>query len=155
MQISKIDQEEQFLTVLCGKGFNITKSPKYDEYQWGLASMVYKFFDKKIENGAGKTEIIQNKELAEELHKPYIREDIKGKLHSSFIDNICGADLDDLQLLNKFDKGIRFFLCVFFINIYSKYERVVPLKNKKKVLQLLRLFKNFWMNQAANQTKYG
>ena len=95
MQISKIDQEEQFLTVLCGKGFNITKSPKYDEYQWGLASMVYKFFDKKIENG------------------------------------------------------------VFFINIYSKYERVVPLKNKKKVLQLLRLFKNFWMNQAANQTKYG
>ena len=44
---------------------------------------------------------------------------------------------------------------VFFINIYCKYERVVPLKNKKKVLQLLRLFKNFWMNQATNQTKYG
>ena len=29
------------------KAFNITRSPKYDGYQRGLASMVYKFFDKK------------------------------------------------------------------------------------------------------------
>ena len=28
------------------KAFNIAKNPKYDEYQRGLASMVYKFFDK-------------------------------------------------------------------------------------------------------------
>ena len=33
--------------VLRDKAFNITKNPKYDEYQRGLASMVYKFFDKK------------------------------------------------------------------------------------------------------------
>ena len=30
------------------KAFNIAKNPKYDRYQRGLASMVYKFFDKKI-----------------------------------------------------------------------------------------------------------
>ena len=30
------------------KAFNIAKDPKYDGYQRGLASMVYKFFDKKI-----------------------------------------------------------------------------------------------------------
>ena len=30
--------------VLRDKAFNITKNPKYDEYQRGLASMVYKFF---------------------------------------------------------------------------------------------------------------
>ena len=31
---------------LCDKAFNIAKNPKYDEYQRGLASMVYNFFDK-------------------------------------------------------------------------------------------------------------
>ena len=33
--------------VLLDKAFNIAKNPKYDEYQRHLASMVYKFFDKK------------------------------------------------------------------------------------------------------------
>ena len=33
--------------VLRDKAFNIAKDPKYDGYQRGLASMVYKFFDKK------------------------------------------------------------------------------------------------------------
>ena len=32
--------------VLRDKAFNITKDPKYDGYQRGLASMVCKFFDK-------------------------------------------------------------------------------------------------------------
>ena len=32
--------------VLRDKAFNITKNSKYDGYQWGLASMVYKFVDK-------------------------------------------------------------------------------------------------------------
>ena len=38
--------------VLRDKAFNIDKDPKYDGYQRGLASMVYKFFDKKIK-GSG------------------------------------------------------------------------------------------------------
>ena len=33
--------------ILCNKAFNIAKNPKYGGYQRGLASMVYKFFDKK------------------------------------------------------------------------------------------------------------
>ena len=33
--------------VLRNKAFNIAKNPKYDGYQRGLASMVYKFFDKR------------------------------------------------------------------------------------------------------------
>ena len=32
---------------LHNEAFNIAKNPKYDEYQRGLASMVYKCFDKK------------------------------------------------------------------------------------------------------------
>ena len=43
-----------------------------------------------------------------------------------------GADLADMQLLSKFNQGIRFFLCV--LDIYSKYAWVVPLKNKKGIM---------------------
>ena len=35
-----------FHKILCDKAFNIAKNPKYDEYQRGTASMVYKCFDK-------------------------------------------------------------------------------------------------------------
>ena len=50
--------------VLWDKAFNIAKNPKYDGYQHGLASVVYKFFDKKTSGGTIKNEIISNKELA-------------------------------------------------------------------------------------------
>ena len=54
--------------ILREEAVNTAKNLKYDGYQRGLASMVYTFFDKKTTG-----EIIQNKELAEELHKPIIR----------------------------------------------------------------------------------
>ena len=60
-------------TIFRDKAFNIAKNPKYDEYQKGLATMVYKFFDKKTAGGAVKNDIMQNKELAKELRKPIIR----------------------------------------------------------------------------------
>ena len=50
------------------------------------------------------------------------------------------ADLADLQPLSKFNKGIRFLLCV--TNTFSKYAWVVPLKDKK-VFQLLILLRKF------------
>ena len=66
--------------------------------------------------GSGiKNENISNKELAEELHKPIIRKFKKRKVHSHFIDNIWGADLADMQLITKFNKGFRFLLCVIDI----------------------------------------
>ena len=63
--------------VLRDKRFNVAKSQKYDGYQRGLASVVYKFFDKKS-LGSGIA-MIQNKQLAEELHKPIIRRFKKNK----------------------------------------------------------------------------
>ena len=51
-------------------------------------------------------------------------------MHSPFIDNICGADLVDMQLASKFNKGFRFLLCV--IDIFSKYAWVIPLKDEKR-----------------------
>ena len=50
-------------------------------------------------------------------------------MYSSFKDNIWGVDFADMQLLSKFNKGFRFLLCV--INIFSKYARAIPLKDKK------------------------
>ena len=43
--------------------------------------MIYNIFDKKAAIGAVKNEIMQNKELAEELHKPIIRKFEKWKGH--------------------------------------------------------------------------
>ena len=72
----------------------------------------------------------QTEQLAEELHKP-IRKFKKRKVYSAFEDNIWGVDLADMQLLGKYNKGIRFLLCV--IDIFSKYAWVVPLKDKKGI----------------------
>ena len=52
-------------------------------------------------------------------------------MYSSFRDRIWGVDLADMQLLNKFNKGFRFLLCV--IDIFSKYACVIPLKDKKGI----------------------
>ena len=128
--------------ILKNKAFDIAKDPKYDGYQRGLASMVYKFFDSKVASpdkksvGSGakrvNTKIApQNEQLAEELHKPIIRKFQKRKVYSAFKDNIWGVDLADMQLLSKYNKGIRFLLCV--IDIFSKYASVVPLKDKKGI----------------------
>ena len=97
--------------------------------------MVYKFFDKKSAGSGAKhvnTKITpQNQQLAEELHKPIIRKFEKRKVHAAFKGNIWGADLADMQLLSRYNKGIRFLLCV--IDIFSKYACVVPLKDKKGI----------------------
>ena len=86
---------------------------KKDEYQVGLPSMVYKFFDKKTLGGAVKSDIMPNQEL-EDLNKSINRNFEKRKVHSSFKDNIWGVNLADMQLI---------------IGIYSKYSWVVPLKD--------------------------
>ena len=114
------------------KAFNIAKDPKYDGHQRGLASMVYKFFDKKSEVSGVNTKLApQNQQLAEKLYKPIIKKFKKRKIHAAFKDNIWSADLADMQLLSRYNKGIRFLLCV--IDIFSKYPWVVSLKDKKGV----------------------
>ena len=59
--------------ILRDKAFNIAKNPKYDGCQRGLASMVYKFFDKKSKGDGVNITLESNEKLAEELHKPIIR----------------------------------------------------------------------------------
>ena len=77
--------------------------------------MVYKFFNTKTSGGTVKNEIMPTKELAEELQKPIIRKFEKRKVESSFIYNIWGADLAEMQLISKFNKGFTFLLRVIDI----------------------------------------
>ena len=91
--------------VLHDKAFNIAKNPKYDEYQRRLASMVYKFFDKKS-SGSGAKSMPQNQQLVEELHKPIIRKFKKRKVYAPFKDHTWGANLADMQSKSKFNKGL-------------------------------------------------
>ena len=72
----KITQSDEALK---DKAFKIASNAKYDGYQRGLASMVYKLFDKKSK-GSGISASLANKsanepnyQLANELHKPSIR----------------------------------------------------------------------------------
>ena len=62
---------------------------------------------------------LKNQQLADELHKAIIRKFRKRKVYSSFKDNIWGVDLADIQLISKYNKGIRYLLCV--IDLVSKY----------------------------------
>ena len=57
--------------VLRDKAFNIAKNPKYDIYQRGIASIVYKFFDKNSEGGGVNTPLEFNEQLAKELQTNY------------------------------------------------------------------------------------
>ena len=89
--------------------------------------------------GSGVKFTPQNEQLADELHKPIIKKFKKRKVYSAFKDNIWAVDLADMQLMNKFNKGFKFLLCV--VDICSKYAWVVPLKDKKSV-SIVNAFEN-------------
>ena len=122
--------------VLRDKAYDIASNPKYDGYPRGLASMVYKFFDKNsIGSGTAKSSslerIASSSILADESHKTIIRKFNKRKLSSQFKVNIRGVDLADIQSLSGKNKGIKYLLCV--TDLYSKYAFVIPLKHKKGI----------------------
>ena len=111
------------------KTFNIAKNPKYDGYQTGLASVVYKLFDKKISDSGIENEYISNQESAEKLHKPVIRKFKKREVHPPFVDNTWAADLANMQLKSKFDQRMCIILCV--IDIFSNMHGLFLWKIKK------------------------
>ena len=85
--------------ILRDKGYNIAKNPKYDGYQRCLASIVYKFFDKKSTGNGINTIKSSSSILADESNKPIIKKFEKIKVYSQFKDNIWGVDLADMQSL--------------------------------------------------------
>ena len=95
MEILKIQQKEQIPI----KSSDIAKNPKHDEYQRGLASMAYTFFDKK-----------------------------------SKITDVAMQQMKNLQMnfINQLSENLKKEKYIY-INIFSKYAWVVPLKDKKVV----------------------
>ena len=142
--------------VLRDKAFNITKNPKYDGYQRGLASMVYKFFDKKSASLVDKStsgsgvKSMSNQRLADELHKAIIKNFKKRKVNSSFKENVWGADLAGKQLISKFNEGFRFLLC--FIDIFKNCAWIILWKDKKVKLLLMH-FKKLLNNSKRKPNK--
>ena len=109
--------------ILPDKVFNIAKNPKYTRDKRELTLIVYKCFAIKTSGGTVKDEVVSNKELTEELHKPIIRKFRKRKAHLSFTDNIWGADLADLQLISKVNRRTRFCyaLLIFSANTHGLF----------------------------------
>ena len=84
-----------------------------------------------------KSKIKQNQQLENELHKSVVRKFKRRKVCFSFTDNIWeggggGVDLADMQLISKYNKGIRYVFCAN--NLFSKYAWVVPIKDKEGVI---------------------
>ena len=91
-----------------------------------MVSKIFNERSKKVLSGSG----IENKQLANEFHKPIIKKFKRTKVYSSFKDNTWGVDLADISLHSKFNKGIKYLPCA--IDLFSTYVWVVPLKDKKK-----------------------
>ena len=133
---------------LRNSAYDVASNPKYDGYQRGLASMVYKFFDSKVALLDKKTMSVKgnakhtakpsslestgnNKILAEELHKPVIKKFNKRKVYPQFRDHLWGVDLVDMQSLSKKSKGIKYLLRA--TDLFSNYAFLVLLKDKKGI----------------------
>ena len=102
--------------------------------------MVHQCFYIISPDGAVKIKTMPNHKIAKELHEPVIRKFEKRNVHSSPKNNIWGADLADIQLISKFNKGIRFYyeLLISSVNTHGLFLWII-----KKVLQLLILSKGF------------
>ena len=106
-----------FMEILREKASNIAKNPKYDGYQRGLASLVYKLFDKNSTGSGVNTHAnnegpldLATQTLAEELRKPIIRKFKKRTVYWWFKDNTWGADLADIKgitITNAFQKILK------------------------------------------------
>ena len=115
------------------RAYEIAWNRGYDEYQRALASMFYKFLDKKTESGAiatSKVGISVTDQLAEELHKPVTKKFKRRKVYARFKDNILAADLDEMESLSSKNKNVKYLLCD--IDVFTRYLWVKPLKDKKK-----------------------
>ena len=116
-----VNQKNEPDNVLRDKAFKITSDPKYDGYQRGLTSMIYKLFDKKSSGSGAATE--PNYQLANEFHRQIIKKFKRAKVYSSFKDNIWGVDLADMQSLSKCNKGINIYFVqlICLVNMHGLF----------------------------------
>jgi len=93
----------------------------------------YNYWDEKaLRMGVKKNErsesVNWSSQLADELHKPIIKNFRKRKVFVNGIDKILSADLAEMQAFSKFNRGVRYLLTV--IDMFSKFGWMLPLKDK-------------------------
>ena len=94
----------------------IAINPKYDEYQRGLASMVYKYFDR--ETGL-ETKANVNEVLAQELQKPLIKKFKRRIVYARFKENTWAADFAEMGSLSYKNPHVKYLLCR--VDVFTKY----------------------------------
>ena len=72
--------------------------------------------------------ITWSSQLADQLHKPIIKNFLKRKVYMNGIDKIWAADLVEMQAFSEFNRGVKYLLTV--IDVISKYGWMLPLKDK-------------------------
>ena len=115
--IIKIQEKQLFkglLKILKDRAYQIARNCNYDGYQRALASMIYKFFDKKK-----GSDITVNEQLVEELHKPIIKKVKRRRVYTRFKGNIWAVDLAEMESLSTNNKIVKYLLCV--IDVFTKY----------------------------------
>ena len=113
MEIKNLHRKRTLDKVLRDKTFGFSKKR-------GIASMMYKFFDRKIFGGAVKNKIMANQlpldlatqQIAETLCKPFIRKFGTRMEYLSFKSNIWGTENEEMQLISKTNKKFLFLSCV-------------------------------------------
>ena len=76
-----------------------------DSPHWSINTLIKKAaspVDQSTSSGTIKKKIISNKELAVKLQEPIIKRFERRKVHPPFIGNVLGANLEDMQMIDKF-----------------------------------------------------
>ena len=108
--------------ILKDRNYEIDRNCKFDHRT--IASMVYKFFDKKT-----RSRVSVNAERFNELYKLVIEKFKRRKIYARFNGNIRAADLAEMESLSFKNKNVKYLLCV--VDVFTKYAWVKRLKNKK------------------------
>ena len=110
--------------ILRDKAFDIAKHPKYHGYQRSLALVASESFNKKTAGGVIKNEIMSNRKLAKNYTIQSL-ENLRNSKYTHLLWTIIGvSDLAEMQLISKFNKGIRFFydaLLIFLVNMHGLF----------------------------------
>ena len=114
------------------RAYEIARNCKHDGYQTPLASMVYKYFNKKTGSGGLVTSNMGasvNEKLAEELQTTTMKKFKRRKVYARFKDIIWAVDLAEMGPLSSKNHNVKYLLCV--IDIFTKYAWVKSSKGKK------------------------
>ena len=98
----------------------------YKDKQWGTF-LVKNIINTKQKLGMGNNFTMED--LSEELNKPVTHKFKRKKTIVNYIDHIHSADLVDMKMYSKINKGYNYIFTN--IDIFSKYAWAFPIKTKK------------------------